>query len=257
MASNDGPTSAMMSWRFLRQAARVALRPVELSVFGQENVPSAGPTLIVARHFHHLYDGCALLTTVPRQLHLVVTNDWAAPGIKRRLLERACEIAQWPVVMRPDASERAPDPQSRQALQAESQRTLRQGLGNAVSLLQAGHAVAIFPEGYPNVDPSYTPKTSDTDVLPFRSGFARIVRLAQADRRTRVAVIPAGLEYARLPQGRWRLDLRFGEPRYLDDPAGLDDFQRHVEADVLRLSGIPQDTGQAAARGTAEDEIAL
>ena len=35
----------------------------------------------------------------------------------------------------------------------------------------------VFPEGYPNVDPDYTPK-GEGEMLPFRPGFARLAVLA-------------------------------------------------------------------------------
>ena len=54
----------------------IARRKVKLEVEGLENVPRSGPVLIVARHFHHLYDGCVLMKTVPRRLHIFVALDW-------------------------------------------------------------------------------------------------------------------------------------------------------------------------------------
>ena len=56
-----------VSWRAMRQGCRrLAARRLELTVQGLEHVPPAGPALIAARHFHHLYDGCALLAAIPR-----------------------------------------------------------------------------------------------------------------------------------------------------------------------------------------------
>ena len=40
---------------------------------GLENIPARGPALIVARHYHHLFDGLALFAAIPRRFHIVVT----------------------------------------------------------------------------------------------------------------------------------------------------------------------------------------
>jgi hypothetical protein len=44
---------------------RLAHTGTEFTVEGLEHVPASGPVLIVARHFHHLYDGCILLIIFP------------------------------------------------------------------------------------------------------------------------------------------------------------------------------------------------
>ena len=78
----------------------IARRKVNLEVEGLENVPSTGPVLIVARHFHHLYDGCVLMRAVPRRLHIFVALDWVRKRWLRSFMESACTLADWPVVLR-------------------------------------------------------------------------------------------------------------------------------------------------------------
>jgi hypothetical protein len=63
----------------------------------------------------------------------------------------------------------------------------------------------VFPEGYPNVDPRYTPKIFDGQMLPFRPGAID------------VPVVPAGLSYE--PGLRWTTILRFGAPLPAHSPA--------------------------------------
>ncbi len=41
-------------------------------------IPSQGPGLVVARHYHHLYDGLAMFAAIRRPFHIVVTLDWAS-----------------------------------------------------------------------------------------------------------------------------------------------------------------------------------
>src|SRR5690606_10460695 len=97
---------------------------------------------------------------------------------------------------------------------AERRRYLHRAVTETVDLLRAGEVVVVFPEAYPNVDPTYTPKTAD-GFLPFRSGFAALAALAERDGRTRVPIIPAGLAYR--PGERWALTLRFGPPPFVAD----------------------------------------
>jgi putative membrane protein len=174
-------------------------------VEGRNNVPGEGGVLLVARHYHHLLDGAVLIRHTPRPVHVVVGLDWTADAMQRRWMERACAWAQWPVILRPrttsgggyDASEVA--------------RYLRSGLRHAATLLAAGRVVAMFPEGYPVVDPTAageTPRDRDADgMLPFAPGFRTIARLAGP----RLAIVPAGFAYER-DGARWRITARFGAP---------------------------------------------
>jgi putative membrane protein len=173
-------------------------------VEGLENVPDRGGVLLVARHYHHLLDGAVLIGHVPRPVHVVVGLDWTANARQRRWMERACAWAQWPVILRPrttsgggyDASEVA--------------RYLRSGLRRAAELLAAGRVVAMFPEGYPVVDPTAvaeTPRERDADgMLPFAPGFRTLAKLAP-----RITIVPVGFAYER-DGARWRVTTRFGAP---------------------------------------------
>jgi len=66
----------------------IAGRRLQLTVEGLEHVPTSGPALIAARHYHHLYDGCALIATLPRPVHILVALDWVDRPIVRRVMER-------------------------------------------------------------------------------------------------------------------------------------------------------------------------
>ena len=60
---------------------------------GTENVPALGPALVVARHYHHLYDGLVLFAALPRPFHIVVAIDWA----KNRRMRWFMETINWPL----------------------------------------------------------------------------------------------------------------------------------------------------------------
>nr|MBA2518370.1 1-acyl-sn-glycerol-3-phosphate acyltransferase [Chloroflexia bacterium] len=180
-------------------------RRLDLTVEGLEQVPRSGPAIIAARHYHHVYDGAVLLATIPRPVRIVVAADWAAPGPRRSALEAACRAAGWPVVMR--AGDHAPE---RPASGGGDRGTLLRAVRQSVHLLRAGGVLLVFPEGYPTIDPGYTPKTDTSDFLPFEAGFARIAHLASRESGKHVPIIPAGFSY--LAGDRWQVTLRFGAP---------------------------------------------
>ena len=94
------PLGLGATW-FLRAGAQaLAARRLDLRVEGLEHLPRRGPLLIASRHYHHLYDGCALLAVAPRPLHLLVALDWVTTRRDRRLMEWACRMVQWPAVLR-------------------------------------------------------------------------------------------------------------------------------------------------------------
>ena len=56
---------------------------VEMAATGLEhNLPTDGPVLLVARHYHHLFDGVVLLASMPRPIHILVTLDWAKKQLR-------------------------------------------------------------------------------------------------------------------------------------------------------------------------------
>lgn len=233
MANRIDPVSNRRAWASIRAGCRAALRRIDLRVEAAWHVPAAGPAVIAARHFHHLYDGCALLDAVPRPLHVVVALDWARNPVGHRLMTGLCRAAGWPVVPRLDE----PDGRSGQAMDADAIALLRAASRESVALLREGRPLLVFPEAYPTIDPGFTPKADDDKMLPFRPGFVRLAALAEREGSTRVPIVPAGLEYAR--GERWRVTLRFGPPIALapDVPHGA--IVREVEAQVRRLSGLP------------------
>jgi putative membrane protein len=185
-------------------AARIAARRLDLTVSGLEHVPAAGPVVIVARHYHHLYDGVAILSAVPRRVHVVVGLDWARTRGERVVMEWAVRAARWPALLREDAFGR-----QRSAFHpGEAPRYRMAAVRLAVDLLANGAAVLVFPEGYPDVDPRFTAKTRLGQMMPFRPGFAIMRNLARRRVHGEVPIVPAGLAYE--PGPRWQAALRFG-----------------------------------------------
>jgi putative membrane protein len=224
-----------MARRTIRAACRwIVADRLTLTVEGIEHVPDRGPAVVAARHFHHLYDGCALAAALSRPVHVLVALDWAGSGGARRTLERACRLARWPTVIRAETMSRAGSQSG--VHQAEAGRSVRQATRQVTDLLLAGQLVVIFPEGYPTIDPAGSRKIDAGAFLAFRAGVARLPALAERRGAGRVPIIPAGFAYQRLGSGRWRVRLRFGPPLLNRDYAGWRGLLQAVEERVIGLS---------------------
>jgi 1-acyl-sn-glycerol-3-phosphate acyltransferase len=213
---------------------------VEMAVTGLERIPTDGPVLLVARHYHHLFDGVVLLVSMPRPIHIVVTLDWAKNSHARRLMTLATTIARWPVVLRRDTL------RTRVNLDrtwrgeiftaAAIRRYQRSALSVSVALLAEGRVLVVFPEGYPNIDPHYTPKTRPEEFLPFRSGFAAIAAATEKRLGARVPIVPTGFRYTM--NKRWTVRLNIGEAVYLESFVSRQLLVSYMEQRVAELSGL-------------------
>lgn len=229
----------VISWRVLRRGADITLsRQATVQVEGIEHLPKVGPVLIAARHYHHLLDGCVLVNAIDRPLHIVVGLDWVEGRLARRMMDALCRAARWPIVLRPIHPDR-PVANTRRTVAErgrERRATLRASAREVTSLLTAGRVVVVFPEGYPNIDPSFTPKSGD-DFLPFEPGFVRYARIAERSEAGPVPIIPAGFHYERASETeRWRITLRFGPAIPDDGDASHSGTVRAVEQAVRQLS---------------------
>lgn len=230
-------TFARISHLFVRQgSARMVKKQLSRSeVIGLENIPQHGPVLLVARHFHHLYDGCLMLQSIPRRLHILVALDWIERPLLRRFMEGFCSAVAWPIILREERLQAAERGEATSAYRlSEGRGYLRRASALVVRLLRQREVLALFPEAYPVIDPHVTVRPQGEAFLPFLSGFARLLELAEKDGKTRVAVIPTGLEYTQ--EGRWRATMRFGPPLWRADFADTTQFVRAVEQRVHELS---------------------
>ena len=222
----------------------IARRKVKLVVEGLEYVPRNGPVLIVARHFHHLYDGCVLMRAVPRRLHIFVALDWVKKRWLRSFMERACTRVDWPIVLRAEQlnenAARHSETASRAYSLDEARSYLRHAMKDSIRLLRDGEVLVVFPEAYPDIDPGNTPRVENHASLPFRPGFARLVEMAEKDEHTRVAIVPVGLSY--IQNERWHITLRFGPAFSRSDYTSSTHLVQDVEKRVRELSDQMADT---------------
>jgi putative membrane protein len=202
-----GP-SAIARWALRTQTAAVTIE-------GAEHVPASGPVLLVARHYHHLLDGSVLVDRLPRPVHIVVGLDWAPNRAVRAVMETACRLAGYPIVLRPQTIDGAPA-----YSRADVLRYTRAALRDTTRLLQAGRVVLLFPEGYPTIDPSGSRKRDDDAFLPFAPGLGAIVDRARRAGVDELKIVPVGFTYARTQDDRWRISARIGAPLGPATPPG-------------------------------------
>ena len=129
--------------------------------------------------------------------------------------------------------------QTREA--AAARRQLLTATRECVGLLRGGQLLLTFPEGYPNIDPNFTPKADESEFLPFEPGFLRFVALAEQDGITRVPIVPVGLEYQR--RDRWRVTVRFGHPVMRSPDVDSHAQLAAIEEQVRQLSGLERAPG--------------
>jgi 1-acyl-sn-glycerol-3-phosphate acyltransferase len=201
-------------------------------------IPANGPALIVVRHYHHLYDGLALFAALPRQFHILVTLDWVQNAAMRSLMTQLTRLARWPVVLRTDALLHKNDCGAAHFRHpfspADVERYQRTAFKNSVQLLLDNRLLVVFPEGYPNIDPGYTPKTDNHGFLPFKRGFVAIARAAERRLGASLPIIPTGLQYS---SGKiWKVHVRFSNPIKRESFANVNELIRYCEEEIRRLS---------------------
>lgn len=215
MALKDIPERVKVgSMRLIARA--LAAGRLDVHVTNVESVPTNGPALLVARHYHHLFDGLALFAAISRPIHILVTVDWVQTEAMRRLMESLARAARWPLVLRSNALLAGAGSARRQPSRIFSlhdvARYQRSALRESVKLLSEGRLLVVFPEGYPTIDPNFTAKTHPDQFLPFKPGFAVIAAAVERRLGRPLPLIPTGFHYE--PGKPWVASLRFGKPTY-------------------------------------------
>lgn len=215
-----------MPWRSIRAASKAAIkRKAVLDVAGIEHLPSSGPVLLAARHYHHLFDGACLVATIPRPVTIIVGLDWIQSGALRGGMSAACKAAGWPIVYRSNAQQ----PVNPALVRASNLNATK----ISIQHLREGKIVIVFPEGFPNIDPGYTPKTAEDEFLPFEPGVVRMATIA-ARAGVHAPIVPVGFSYQR--GDKWRIQMRFGAPITVERRTDETDALARIESEVRRLS---------------------
>jgi 1-acyl-sn-glycerol-3-phosphate acyltransferase len=234
----SGPVHTIGQRVLRRGAAFVLGREAKLQVTGAEHIPGSGPCVLVARHYHHLLDGCALYQATDRPLHILVGLDWTGGGMLRSVMVGLSRMVHWPIVLRSDALDRQSASAGRRA---EARRLLREATRDSMALLEAGEVLVIFPEGYPVIDPHEDhPRANTHGILPFQPGVARLAGIARRLLHHEVPLVPVGLAYSRT-NDRWDIRMRIGPPVSLEGNIPETDLLALLECHVADLSGIVRD----------------
>jgi putative membrane protein len=220
-AGPDAVSARVGAWSRRLAARWLVSQHLELHVSGMEHVPPRGAAILVARHYHHLYDAAAILASVSREVHVVVAVDWLGDGWRLAVMRRLASAARWPAVWR-----RGP-----------RWRFNREAYQSSLRVLERGRLLLVFPEAYPTIDPLGTTRPHDDAFLPFDPGFLVVSARARSD----VPIIPAGLWYTRREDGGWRVWLRFGPPLSIagEGRRGRRAALARVESAVRCLSAEP------------------
>lgn len=199
---------------------------------GLENLPATGPAILAARHYHHLFDGLAFFAAVKRRFHIVVTLDWVRSRRSKFFMAALNRLARWPMVLREDAVRRGSG--RRPFSVSDLRRYHRSALRQCIEILEDNRLLVIFPEGYPNIDPRFTPKKRLDEFLPFKPGFAVVAEQVERKTGRRIPIVPVGIRYE---TGRtWTAHLSFGEALFQRDFSSRRQLIDTVEAAAKKLS---------------------
>lgn len=156
-------------------------------VLGAWRVPGSGPVILAGNHAH-LIDGPMLLGTAPRPVHFLVKKEAFTGPL---------------------------DPFLRSLGQVKVDRSVpdRAAIGRALSVLERGGVLGIFPEGTRG-NGDFGEVRAGLAYFAVRSGapVVPVAVLGTAERRGRVV--------RALPPLRGRVDVVFGEPFAADDGSG-------------------------------------
>jgi hypothetical protein len=195
-----------------------------LHVFGDENIPSAGPGLILHNHYYRpgfnaWWMALALAAAVPQEIHFVMTGELTFPGKwyapagmagSRWLLRRISQVYGF-TTMPPIP----PRPQDVQARALSVRRTLEYGQNHPESLLSLAPEGGDQPGGVLNWPPA---------------GTGRFMALLTSAGRP---VTPVGVY-----EEEGRLCLHFGKSFRLELPTRLPAPEKDRQAAEIAMSAI-------------------
>lgn len=198
--SDDVP-SARGAAAVRRMAAPVMYGLWRPRVLGAWRVPGSGPVILAGNHAHNI-DGPMLIGTSPRPVHFLVKKEAFVGPL---------------------------DPFLRSIGQLKVDRAVpdRVAVGSALSVLEHGGVLGIFPEG----------TRGEGDFAALRAGLAYFAV------RSRAPVVPVavlgsaerrGRAVGALPPLRGRVDVVFGDPFAADDGSGRR-TRKALDAATLRI----------------------
>ncbi|TFK50350.1 hypothetical protein OE88DRAFT_1808699 [Heliocybe sulcata] len=198
-------------YRVLRKISDWALSEFysEVYVEGQENVPQAGPLIVVASHHNEIIDIATLAATIPHRRPLCF---WAKSTMFKNPLSRAILTSSGtiPVHRNPDSASALPTtaPSHNNNDNKPSAKSL---FASTSETLSRGEVVGVFPEGT-----SYT----EPRIVQVKEGAAwaavEYVRWSKGEGegtgKGELRIVPVGIVYTDKARFRSRVCVRYGEP---------------------------------------------
>ena len=162
-----------------------------IDVVGDENIPASGPVIFAGNHPNALMDGWLLTVRCNRwPLHFMANAKLWNYRILGRVLDRMGAV---PVQRR---EEHDGDVDNSKAFD------------KLFEVIEGGDCMGIFPEGV-----SHT----ESQLVKFKTGTARIALAVAARGKVKVTVIPCGLNYIHRHRFRSQVLIEFGDPIHIDE----------------------------------------
>jgi glycerol-3-phosphate O-acyltransferase / dihydroxyacetone phosphate acyltransferase len=211
-----------MLYRLVRFLARLAVHLFfrRIDVEAPQNIPAAGPILLVANHTNALVDPLIIITRTRRPITVTAKNA-LANNVLLRWLMNACGVVTF-------------HRQQDVGLDSSRRENL-QSIERCQEILARSGAICIFPEGISH---------SDSKMRPFRNGAARISLqfVRENGNPGGLRIVPIGLLYTAKDKFRSDVWLRIGTP--LDVAKWLDknpesapiDLTHEIERQVAALT---------------------
>lgn len=179
----------------------------DIVVLGDEKLPDGG-VILVANHPNGLIDPAVIMTGLQWDAAFLAKSTFFGNRFGRFVMD---SFGALPIFRHIDEGKRG-GPNGDQKERNE------ETFGRCRALLQAGQALALFPEGRTH---------SYAQLLPLRSGAARIAlgAAAESEWQKPVHVVPVGLWYENKTIFRSSILIVIG------DPLPIDDYQREFTAD--------------------------
>jgi 1-acyl-sn-glycerol-3-phosphate acyltransferase len=203
----------------LRPLARLVYRP---RIEGKANVPKRGPVIFASNHLSFI-DSIAIPVTAPRPVHFLAKSSYFDGTGARGWVSREFFTAIGAIPVQRGAGQAAMD-----------------ALGQQRQLLEAGKAVALYPEGTRSLDGRLYKGRTGVAFLALQTG-APVVPVGLVGTND---VMPVG---AKMPSLKHRITVKFGEPL---------DLSHHGAAESGKARRLATDDIMAAIHALSGQELA-
>jgi len=191
----------------IRTVANTFFRRID--VVGIENIPTEGPVIFAGNHPNALMDGWLLIAKCERWPLYFLAN--AELWKYRMLVPILRATGAVPVYRREDH---------------DGEIDNRQAFEKVYEIIESGNCMAIFPEGISH---------AESQLVKLKTGTARIALAVGARGKTRVKIVPCGLNYIHRHRFRSQVLIEFGEPIDVGEK-WLRDYENKEQDTVRQLT---------------------